>query len=287
MEVVLRGVRGSIATPSPATSFYGGNTSCIELRTEDGLLLVFDAGTGLRLCGENLPESGTCHLFISHGHIDHIQGLGFFQPLHSPRWTTHIYLPAWLEDVLDNQFAHGMFPIPFTSFAGKVVRHGLRAGDVVRFANDATVAAIDAPHPGGALAYKVQADGAVFLYTGDYEIVHTPEARQAAREMLDNVDLAVVDSMYSRANFRPGWGHSCWEDWCELGCSATASCIILSHHASEMTDRRIDRLQREVLHYCQQNSVRLCFAREGMRFRLPLPAGSAASSSSATGSTVF
>ena len=130
MEVVLRGVRGSIAVPAPAMSFYGGNTSCVELRSDNGALIFFDAGTGLRQAGENLPESGTCHLFISHGHTDHIQGLGFFPPLHSPRWTTHIYIPAWLEDVLDNHFAHGMFPIPFSDFAGNVVRHNLEPGDV-------------------------------------------------------------------------------------------------------------------------------------------------------------
>lgn len=275
MEIVLRGVRGSIATPSPAMAFYGGNTPCVELRTDGGLLLVLDAGTGLRLCGENLPESGTCHLFISHGHTDHIQGLGFFQPLHSSRWTTHLYIPAWLEDVPDNQFANGMFPVPFSGFDGTVVRHRLQAGEVVRFADDVTVSAIAATHPGGALAYKVRADGAVFLYTGDHEIAQTPEARQIAREMLDKVDLAVVDSMYSRSSFRPGWGHSCWEDWCDLGPGATDGCIVLSHHAPEMTDRQIDLLQRDMLQYCRESGSRLCFAREGMRFRLPMPTGRA------------
>ena len=139
MEVVLRGVRGSIAVPAPAMSFYGGNTSCVELRTDNGALVFFDAGTGLREAGENLPESGTCHLFISHGHTDHIQGLGFFRPLHSPHWTTHIYIPAWLENVLDDHFAHGMFPIPFTDFGGNVIRHCLVAGDEVSHAADVFV----------------------------------------------------------------------------------------------------------------------------------------------------
>ena len=198
MEIVLWGVRGNIATPSPAMSFYGGNTACVELHTDNGLRLIFDAGTGLRLCGENLPESGTCHLFLSHAHADHIQGLGFFLPLHSPRWTTHIYIPTGLEGLLDCQFANGMFPMPGSSFAGKVVRHRLQAGDVVRFNEEATVSALAATHPGGALAYKVRADKATFLYTGDYEIAPDPEAQLAAREMLGNVDLAIVDSMGAR-----------------------------------------------------------------------------------------
>lgn len=271
MEVVLRGVRGSIAVPAPAMSFYGGNTSCVELRSDNGALIFFDAGTGLRQAGENLPESGTCHLFISHGHTDHIQGLGFFPPLHSPRWTTHIYIPAWLEDVLDNHFAHGMFPIPFSDFAGNVVRHSLEPGDEVLPADGVAVAAIAANHPGGALAYRVCADNAVFVYSGDYEITRAPEVQQAARELLEGADLAVVDSMYSKASYIEGWGHSRWEDWRDLGHAAGAGCIVLSHHAPDMTDAQIDALQREALHSCQTNGQRLCFAREGMRFSLPMP----------------
>jgi len=270
MEVVLRGVRGSIATPAPAMSFYGGNTSCVELHTDSGVLVFFDAGTGLREAGENLPPSGTCHLFISHGHTDHIQGLGFFRPLHSSRWTTHIYIPVWLENVLDNHFAHGMFPIAFSDFAGTVVRHCLEPGDAVTIDAATTITAIAANHPGGALAYKACGDGAVFLYSGDYEITRDDNVRQATRAMLENVDLAVVDSMYSTSSYIEGWGHSRWEDWRDLGLEAGAGCVVLSHHSPQMTDRQIDVLQREALQSCRLNGLRLCFAREGMRFDLPM-----------------
>jgi len=121
----------------------------------------------------------------------------------------------------------------------------------------------------------VRADKATFLYTGDYEIAPDPEAQLAAREMLGNVDLAIVDSMYSRSNFKPGWGHSCWEDWRDVWPSPAGGCILLSHHAPQMTDRQMDVLQRELLLHCQQSGSRLCIAREGMRLRLPLPEGRA------------
>jgi tripartite-type tricarboxylate transporter receptor subunit TctC len=82
MEAIMRGVRGSIANPSPDTAFYGGNTACVELRTDSGALFFFDAGTGLREAGDHLPGSGECHIFISHSHADHIMSLWFFKPVH-------------------------------------------------------------------------------------------------------------------------------------------------------------------------------------------------------------
>lgn len=77
MEVTLRGVRGSIADPAAEPAYYGGNTACIEVRTSGGALIIFDAGSAMRAIGDRLPESGACHFFITHAHIDHIPGLPF------------------------------------------------------------------------------------------------------------------------------------------------------------------------------------------------------------------
>lgn len=271
MEIVLRGVRGSTPVPSPAMSFYGGNTSCVEVCTDDGSLLFFDAGTGLREGGDGLPPGGVCHLFISHAHTDHIQGLGFFAPLHSPLWTTHIYLPAWIEGVLDTYFSHGMFPIPFRAFQGHIVRTGLEPGQMVCLGRqgDVVVEALAANHPGGALAYRLRADGAVFLYSGDHEITDDKAVRQTTEDMLCGTDLAVVDAMYSRSDYRPGWGHSCWEDWRDIAREAGAGDIIFSHHAPDRTDCELDRLQKTGLAESRKAGQSFSFAREGLRISLP------------------
>ena len=92
MRITFWGVRGSIPTPGPETATVGGNTSCVEVRAGN-LLLVFDGGTGLRLLGKSLLKSMpiTAHLFFSHVHWDHIQGFPFFDPAFVPGNVIHLY----------------------------------------------------------------------------------------------------------------------------------------------------------------------------------------------------
>ena len=123
MNVILRGVRGGIAAPSPDTVFYGSNTACIEVRPDNGVLLFLDAGTGLLEAGAKLPDKGEAHICITHGHADHLLGLWFFKPVHSPAWTTHLYLPDWM-DFLPGKYYHcGLFPVPFEQLKGRILRH--------------------------------------------------------------------------------------------------------------------------------------------------------------------
>lgn len=272
MEIMLTGVRGSTATPSQGMSFYGGNTACVTARTRNGLLLFFDAGTGLCEAFEGLPAAGECHIFISHGHADHIQGMGFFPPLHMPSWTIRLYFPEWLEDTLEAYFAPGIFPVPLGEFKGNIIRRPMRAGDVIRIpdgAGEATVEALEANHPGGCLAYRFHADGSVFLYTGDHEITDDSAVHEATRAMLRGADIAVVDAMYRASDYRPGWGHSRWEDWRDIAAGSGAQCLILTHHAPHRTDGELDTLQNEALAHLDEGEPLLWFAREGMRVTLP------------------
>ena len=95
MEVTLWGTRGSLATPGPDTALYGGNTSCVAVRGREGTVIVLDAGTGIRRMAATIdPSVRRVDVLLTHLHMDHIQGLGFFAPLYRPDVEVHIWGPA-------------------------------------------------------------------------------------------------------------------------------------------------------------------------------------------------
>ena len=95
MQVSLWGTRGSLATPGPETARYGGNTSCVSVLGREGTLLVLDAGTGIRRLGAAITASvRRVDILLTHLHMDHIQGLGFFAPLFRPDIEVHIWGPG-------------------------------------------------------------------------------------------------------------------------------------------------------------------------------------------------
>ena len=274
MEVILRGVRGSIASPSSKTLFYGGHTACVEVLTANGTLLIFDAGSGLLQLNEVLPKNKECHIFISHGHADHIQGLGFFAPLHNPENTTHIYAPEGVRKISEQFFDGSIFPLPFSSFKGKIVWHCVQVDTPIYVGekeSNICVQAFAAHHPGGGVSYKLHADNAIFFYSGDHEITTAPKVRSNTLEMLHGAHLAVVDAMYDRNNYQSGWGHSAWEDWVDLATEAGVNSLVLTHHKPTSTDWELDALQQKLLKQQGEQGPQLYVAREGMRFTPPAP----------------
>lgn len=277
MEVILWGVRGSISNPDRANQFYGTNTTCIEVRPSPDLLIILDAGSGIRSLSKTLPDAGECHIFITHAHSDHIQGLSFFAPFFNPGWTITLHVPPHLEQLPYRLFDGNSFPVSFADLAADIHIRTIDRDCAVTFDDNGRpvrMEAFEANHPGGGLAYKLITPEACVLYSGDHEITRDPAVLAQTRRMLSGADLALVDAMFSKEDYRPGWGHSAWEDWAREAENAGVGTLVLSHHTPDRTDPALDALGRELAarsdgpsRSCTQTAV----AREGMRFSLPGP----------------
>jgi phosphoribosyl 1,2-cyclic phosphodiesterase len=136
MKVRFWGTRGSIATPGPGTNHFGGNTSCVELTTAGGDLLIFDCGTGAhRLGGELMARSKQAihsNILLGHTHWDHIQGFPFFTPAFVKGNSASIYAPEGsnrsLHDVLAGQMEFTYFPIALNQLPAAISYHDLTEG---------------------------------------------------------------------------------------------------------------------------------------------------------------
>jgi phosphoribosyl 1,2-cyclic phosphodiesterase len=234
MRVQFWGTRGSLAKPGPSTARYGGNTSCIEVCSARGTLVVLDCGTGAHPLGQKLMSAnlkGTHgHILISHTHWDHIQGLPFFAPLFVPGSQWEIYGPKGLglslRDALAGQMQYTYFPITLDQFGATIHYHDLVEGTLD--IDDARLSAHYLNHPALTLGYRLEIDGAAIAYCCDHEPYSrtlatgqgeiTGQDRRYA-DFIEGADLLIHDAQYTAEEYpaKTGWGHSTVEYAVRIG----------------------------------------------------------------------
>lgn len=264
MRIRFWGTRGSLPKPGPTTLRYGGNTSCVEIRTDDGTLIVFDCGTGSHNLGQALQASAERptrgHLLISHTHWDHIQGFPFFRPLFVPGNEWDIYAPGGpgqaLETTLAGQMQYTYFPVALDQLGATIRYHDLAEGTFE--IGSARVTAQYLNHPALALGYRLEVGGVSLVYSTDHEPhegcpaaergsdgalpVHAEDRRHVA--FLADADLVIHDSQYVDAEYseKKGWGHTTVEWSVDYALAAQAKCLVLFHHEPLRDDDALDRV---------------------------------------------
>ena len=260
MLVRFWGTRGSIAKPGSTTVRYGGNTSCVEVRSSSGTLVVLDCGTGALGLGQALIKSGPLpvngHMLIGHTHWDHIQGFPFFAPIFVAGNEWHIYGPRGigisLRESLSGQMQGSYFPVALRDLGAKLYYHDLIEGTLE--VGDIQVTTQYLNHPALTLGYRLEADGASVVYSTDHEPYsthraegnRTPFAGDEARHarFISGADLVIHDAQYTADEYpaKRGWGHSTVEYAVDTAASVGVRRLALFHHDPMRSDEAIDHL---------------------------------------------
>lgn len=269
MRVRFWGTRGSIATPGPGTNHFGGNTSCVELTTANGDLLILDCGTGALPLAAGLMAQGrkaiNANILIGHTHWDHIQGFPFFSPAFVNGNSAAIYGPEGshgsLHDVLAGQMKFTYFPIELKQLPAAITYHNLTEG--IHAIGGARVATQFLNHPAVTLGYRVEADGVVVVYLVDHEpfsdalwragaepgriesILHEGDRRHA--KFMAGADLVIHDAQYTPEEYvsKKTWGHSTYDYVVQIAAAAGVRRVALTHHDPGHNDHFVADIERK------------------------------------------
>ena len=250
------GVRGSIATPGPATARYGGNTSSIEVRCGERLLLL-DGGTGMRYLGNKLTAEAPvdADILFTHSHFDHVCGLPFFKPFFQPQnkfrlWAGHLGGGMTLHRVLREFMMAPLFPVPPEVFKAGMEYRDFKAGEPLSLPPNSGIRVRTAVlnHPDGATGYRIEYGGKSVCYVTDTEHVPGVPDRNVLA-LIEGADIVIYDCMYTDEEYAKsyvGWGHSTWQEAVRLCKSAGVKKLVVFHHDPDHDDDRLDAIGREV-----------------------------------------
>lgn len=275
LHLTIWGCRGSVPTPGPETVAYGGNTSCVGMALDDDTAVVLDAGTGIRALGLDLAERGTrrIHLFLTHLHFDHLEGLRFFAPLWDEKVTVEIHGPRSpvlsLRDRILRAFSPPLFPLDFRDVPAQLVFHDL-PGEPWR-ANGLTLSSDLVLHPGPTVGFRLETERCTVAYLPDHEpALAGLEGRGtdwiSAGALARNADLVLHDAQYFEDEYdeRIGWGHSSVAHAVAFCRAVDAHRLLLFHHEPNHSDRDLERLEDRARELSTQAEHAPTLAREGM-----------------------
>lgn len=257
MKVKVWGCRGSLPSPGPENYNYGGNTSCIQV-TQGNACIILDSGSGIQRLGKYLsPDIREIHILLTHLHIDHTMGLGFFLPLYNPDITIHIWGPATSGEPLLNRlrryFSPPLFPIRLSELPNHPIIHEL--GNEEFSIGDVRIHSGYLCHPGPTLGYRLTVDKCVLAYIPDHELrlgsadfPNDPEWTSGF-EIAKAADLLFHDGSYTEVEYptKIGWGHSSVRDAIDFARMCRVKKLAVFHHEPLRSDDQIDQMLKDSL----------------------------------------
>ncbi|HYD79424.1 MAG TPA: MBL fold metallo-hydrolase [Paucimonas sp.] len=295
MKFRFWGVRGSIPSPGPHTVRYGGNTTCIEVRSDDDTLIILDGGTGIFALAQSLLNRlpVQANIFITHTHWDHIHGLPFFTPLFIPGNSVRLYgasdpvTGGGVEQVMAVQLQYSFFPVREAEMKAAISYQSLAIGETVSV-GDATVTATLLNHPVIDLGYRISCNGKSLFFTGDHEphynIYEPGEAGHAEYQAsiderlrtiddaMRGVDALIVDCSYTKDEYpaKKGWGHGHYDGAIATALRVGARHLYCTHHEPTRSDDELERIFADVMarHAGQLGGLQVRLAYEGMEVEL-------------------
>jgi phosphoribosyl 1,2-cyclic phosphodiesterase len=279
--VIVRiwGARGSLSAPGPSTVGYGGNTSCVEVELADGTPLILDAGSGIRELGRRLAERdpGLLHVCLTHLHLDHVEGLGFFAPLWTSGRRLHFFGPpsatTTLRDRVSRYLSPPLFPVGLSEVPAEAVfedvpREPWRVGSGL-------IEAQTVEHRGPTIGYRIEDEGQTLVYLPDHEPYLTAALDDEPRwisgwALAAGADLLLHDSQYSEDEYpsRIGWGHSSVAHAAAFARAADVRRLAMFHHDPMRSDSELDELYDQVAEAVRDEQEPPLIAREGLEIVL-------------------
>ena len=285
MKIRFWGTRGSIPSPGPRTVRYGGNCSCVEVRTPGGELFIIDAGTGIRELGLSLMggQPVVAHILLSHTHWDHISGFPFFPPAFVPSNTLTIYaarnIDKRLEDVMAGQMEYTYFPVTLGDLPAELnYRELLEETFTI---GSARITTHYLNHTSICMGYRIESAGRSLVYVSDHEpyglalfgadppadrigrglrdgVVHVGDRRLI--EWVSGADLVIQDTQYTPDEYpkKIGWGHGSADYVTDVALMAGVRRLALYHHDPLHDDDTID----QIVDYCRARVAEACASLE-------------------------
>jgi phosphoribosyl 1,2-cyclic phosphodiesterase len=290
MKVRFWGVRGSIASPGPKTVRYGGNTTCIEVRTDDNELIILDAGTGIFPLSQTLLAElpVTANVLITHSHWDHIQGLPFFIPNFIPGNTLRLHggfdpvSGKGIEQVMSVQLQYSYFPVREAEMKARIEYVTLVPEQSIQIGS-ATVTPFLLNHPVIDFGYRIESKGKSVFFTGDHEPpynIYAPEdegfaeyqgfvdeKNHAIEQAMHGVDVLIADCSYTDAEYpaKKGWGHGTFTTSIQSAQKAGVKTLFCTHHEPTRSDDALESAFAKALadNHTVAQGMDIRLAREG------------------------